>query len=128
MNPEDDYPTDPDEIIELVKDIIQQAREDPDSVELTIPLEDLERMLDEALRLQQKRNLSKEKERQARKKAQAAWEEYCQARQKAVEYGKKCGIDESQTRMLFSGKIKIANHFFSQLDDQGEILQVQIKD
>ena len=56
MNPEDDFPTDPDEIIELVKDIIQQAREDPDSVELTIPLEDLERMLDEALRLQQKCN------------------------------------------------------------------------
>lgn len=128
MDQEDEFPTDVDEAIELVKNIIKKATDDPDSVELAVPLEELQRMLDETLRIKHRRDLAKEREKQARKKEQAAWEEFCQARQKALEYGKKCGIDESQTRMLFSGKIKIANRIFSQLPDQGDTLYIQRKD
>ncbi|WP_446011952.1 hypothetical protein [Candidatus Electrothrix sp.] len=128
MDQEDEFPTDVDEAIELVKNIIKKATDDPDSVELAVPLEELQRMLDETLRIKHRRDLAKEREKQARKKEQAAWEEFCQEQQKALEYGKKCGIDESQTRMLFSGKIKIANRIFSQLPDQGDTLYIQRKD
>ncbi|MDU9049210.1 MAG: hypothetical protein Q3M30_10175 [Candidatus Electrothrix sp. Rat3] len=128
MDQEDELPMDVDEVIELVKNIIKKATDDPDSVELAVPLEELQRMLDETLRIKHRRDLAKEREKQARKKEQAAWEEFCQQLQKALEYGKKCGIDESQTRMLFSGKVKIANRIFSQLPDQGDTLYIQRKD
>ncbi|WP_339137468.1 MAG: hypothetical protein WGN25_05360 [Candidatus Electrothrix sp. GW3-4] len=119
---------DEDEVIELVRNIIKKASEDPDSVELAVPLEELQRMLDQTLRIKHRRDLAKEREKQARKKEQAAWEEFCQQLQEAVAYGKKCGIDERQTRMLFSGKIKIANRIFSQLPEQGDTLYIQRKD
>jgi DNA replicative helicase MCM subunit Mcm2 (Cdc46/Mcm family) len=128
MNQEDELPMDTDEVIELVKNIIKKATDDPDSVELAVPLEELQRMLDQALKIKHRMDLAKEREKQARKKEQAAWEEFCQQLQKSVEYGKKLGIDESRTRMLFSGKVKIANRIFSQLPDQGDTLYIQRKD
>lgn len=128
MNQEDEFPTDEDEVIELVRNIIKKARDDPDSVELAVPLEELQRMLDQALRIKHRMDLAKEREKQARKKEQAAWEDFCRAQQEALEYGRKCGIDERRTRMLFSGKVKIANRIFSQLPDQGDTLYIQRKD
>ncbi|XCN72834.1 MAG: hypothetical protein Q3M24_21530 [Candidatus Electrothrix aestuarii] len=128
MDLEDEFPMDEDEVIELVRNIIKKASEDPDSVELAVPLEELQRMLDQTLKIKRRRDLAKEREKQARKKEQAAWEEFCRALQAALEHGKKCGIDERQTRMLFSGKIKIANRIFSRIPDQGNILHIQRKD
>ena len=119
---------DVDEVIELVRNIIKKARDDPDSVELAVPLEELQRMLDQALRIKHRMYLAKEREKQARKKEQAAWEDFCRAQQEALEYGRKCGIDERRTGMLFSGKVKIANRIFSQLPDQGDTLYIQRKD
>lgn len=128
MNLEDDFPTDEDEIIELAKKIIKGMTDNPNFPNPPIPMSELQRMLDSFIKSREAEAAALEAERQAREKAEAAWEKLRLAQQSVREYNRKYGIRDNSTNLLASGMPGLANRVFSQLPDQDDTLQVPKKD
>ena len=117
MNPEDELPTDEDELIEFVQNLIKKISDNPDFTDPPVPIEELQKQLDKMLKAKRTRDVAKEEE-------QAAWERFRLEQQHLREQARAHGMTESQINMIFSGKIKIANRMFSQLPNQGDILSI----
>lgn len=120
MSQEDDLPTDIDEMIEFVRNMIKKVTDDPDYFDPPVPVEELQRQLDKVLKSRRAEALAKERER-------LAWEKFRLEQQELREQAGAHGMTESQINMLFSGKVKIANRMFSRLADEGNILQIPMK-
>ncbi|MDU9049211.1 MAG: hypothetical protein Q3M30_10180 [Candidatus Electrothrix sp. Rat3] len=89
----------------------------------------LQKMLDQVIKAREAEAAAWEVERQAREKAEAAWEKLCSAQQSMREYNRKHGIRDNDTPLVASGRAGLADRFFSQLADQEDnTLQVQKKD